>query len=47
VSDAGPNLTLVFSDVWATDVSMVEEVVSAIHLHNVQQSHVSIDGYIV
>jgi hypothetical protein len=47
VSDAGPNLTLIFSDIWSTEVSIVEEVASAIHLYNVQQSHVPIIGHVI
>ena len=47
VSDAGPNLTLIFSEIWSTEVLIVEEAESAIHLLNLQQSHVPIDRHII
>jgi len=47
VSDTGPNLTLIFSEIWSTEVLIFEEAESAIHLLNVQQSHVPIDENII
>lgn len=47
VSDVGPNLTLIFSEICSSEVLIVEEAESATHLLNVQQSHVPIDRHIV
>jgi hypothetical protein len=56
VSDAGSDLTLIFSDVWFAEVSIADEVINYIvfleqcpqtGLVNLQQSHVPIDGHTV